>query len=184
MTDDDFEEYDEVPQPRLGRQEAALIRRDLDDLAAFRHTFEPEGFKGVSLFCVDCAEEHYYEWQMLEHNLEELLKSGETPVHEPAFDPKPDEYVNWEYAQGYLDGLADGGMPALPTQSTSTGGCPFCGAQLPEAHDNIVFCPLCGTHLGPARIARALLDRGWSTEDVTDLLRGARIPPMLGLTDS
>ena len=62
---DDYDEHDDVPQPRLGRQEAALIRRDLDDLAAFRHTFEPEGFKGVSLFCVDCAEEHYYEWQML-----------------------------------------------------------------------------------------------------------------------
>jgi hypothetical protein len=181
---DDYEDYEDVPQPRLGRQEAALIRRDLDDLAAFRHTFEPEGFKGVSLFCVDCAEEHYYEWQMLEHNLEELLKSGETPVHEPAFDPKPDEYVNWEYAQGYLDGLADGGMPALPTQTTATGGCPFCGAQLPEQAEHLVFCPLCGTHLGPARIARALLDRGWSVEDVSDLLRGARIPPMRGLSES
>ena len=46
------------------------------------------------------------------------------------------------------------------------------------------FCPLCGTHLGPARIARALLDRGWSDEEVADLFRGARIPPMQSFGDA
>ena len=33
---------------------------DLEDLAAFKRVFEPEGFKGVSLYCQDCLEEHYY----------------------------------------------------------------------------------------------------------------------------
>ena len=185
---DEYDEFgedeypDDEPGPaRLDRHEAALVKRDLDDLSAFRHTFEPEGFKGVSLFCADCAEEHYYGWEMLEHNLTALLQSGETPVHEPAFDPRPEEYVNWEYAQGYLDGLADAGAPALPPLTTPTGGCPFCGVELPGEPQHAVYCPTCGTHLGPARIAVALLEQGWSTEDVETLLRAARVAPLRGL---
>jgi hypothetical protein len=178
--DDDFEEDDPEPVP-LDRREAARVRRDLDDLAAFRHTFEPEGFKGVSLFCPDCVEEHFYGWDMLEHNLQALLESGETPVHEPAFDPRPDEYVDWEYAQGYLDGLADAGVPVAPAQTSPSGGCPFCGVELPGDPDHVVFCPTCGTHLGPARIAHVLLEKGWSGEDVAELLRAARVPPLRGL---
>lgn len=179
--DDEHDEHGPHPPMPLDRREAARVRRDLDDLAAFRHTFEPEGFKGVSLFCQDCVEEHFYGWQMLEHNLRALLESGETPVHEPAFDPRPDEYVDWEYAQGYLDGMADAGAPVLPTHTTLPGGCPFCGAELPGDTAQIIHCPTCGAHLGPARIARALIDRGWSNDDVVELLRGARVPPLRGL---
>lgn len=180
--DDEFEDFDEdLPPVPLDRREAARVRRDLDDLAAFRHTFEPEGFKGVSLFCQDCVEEHFYGWEMLEHNLRALLESGETPVHEPAYDPKPDEYIDWEYAQGYLDGLADAGVPVLPTHLTPSGGCPFCGVELPEGGESALYCPTCGNHLGAARIAQALLERGWSVEDVSDLLRGARVPPLRGM---
>ena len=179
---EDHESYDEDPEPRpLDRHEAARVRRDLDDLAAFRHTFEPEGFKGVSVFCEDCVEEHFFPWDMLEQNLTALLESGATPVHEPAYDPKPDDYVDWHYAQGYLDGLADAGAPTLPVQMTPTGGCPFCGVELPGKGEQAVFCPTCGAHLGPARIARALLDRGWSHTDVAELLRAARVPPLRGL---
>lgn len=182
--EDEFEGDEPEPEPvPLDRAEAARIRRDLDDLMTFRHTFEREGYKGVALFCQDCAEEHFYGWQMLEHNLRALLESGEIPVHEPAFDPKPDDYIDWEYAQGYLDGLADAGGEALPTQTTPSGGCPFCGVELPGGGEHTVYCPTCGTHLGPARIARALLDRGWEAQDVHDLLRGARIPPLQGLPD-
>ena len=180
--DDNDEELEGDPGPvPLDRQEAARVRRDLDDLAAFRHTFEPEGFRGVSMFCADCVEEHYYEWGMLDQNLRALLESGEVPVHEPAYDPKPDEYVDWEYAQGYLDGLADAGAPVLPAQMTETGGCPFCGVELPGGGEHAIFCPTCGSHLGPARIARALLEQGWRPEAVSELLRGARVPPLRGL---
>lgn len=184
--DEEFEGYedpDDPPPVPLDRQEAARVRRDLDDLTAFRHTFEPEGFKGVSLFCQDCVEEHFYGWDMIEQNLRALLESGETPVHEPAFNPRPDEYIDWEYAQGYLDGLADAGAPVLPTHLTPTGGCPFCGVELPGGGEHTVFCPTCGNNLGPARIARALLERGWSAEAVADLLRGARVPPLRGLPE-
>ncbi len=38
-------------------------------------------------------------------------------------------------------------------------------------------------YLGPARIARALLDRGWADEDVVELLRGARVLLLRGLPE-
>jgi hypothetical protein len=180
--DDDFDDEFDDPEPRpLDRQEAARIRRDLDDLAAFRHAFEPEGFKGVSVFCEDCVEEHFYPWDMLEQNLTSLLESGETPVHEPAYNPRPEDYVDWHYAQGYLDGLADAGGPTLEAHLAESGGCPFCGVELPAKSEQIVHCPTCGAHFGPARIARALLARGWPAADVAELLRGARVPPLRGL---
>jgi hypothetical protein len=177
--DDAFGEGEHRPA-RLDRNEAAMVRRDLDDLASFRQAFEPEGFKGVSLFCADCVEEHFYEWDMLEHNLTALLESGETPVHEPAFDPRPDEYVDWEYAQGYLDGLADAGAPAMAAIAVESGSCPFCGTELPEGGTGATFCQVCGQHLGPARIAAILIARGWSREDVAELLQAARVPPTRG----
>jgi hypothetical protein len=178
--EDDFSDEDEHEPLPLDRAEAARVRRDLEDLASFRQTFESEGFRGVSMFCADCVEDHYYDWAILESNLKALLESGEVPVHEPAYDPKPDEYVDWEYAQGYLDGLADAGAPVLPAQLDETGGCPHCGAALPSG-ESTLYCPACGTHLGAARMVRALLEKGWSAEEVSDLLRGARIPPLRGL---
>ena len=177
--DDDFEEDDAAEPVPLDRAEAARVRRDLEDLASFRATFEGEGFRGVSMFCADCVEDHYYDWAILESNLTALLESGDVPVHEPAYDPKPDEYVDWEYAQGYLDGLADAGAPILPAHVDETGGCPHCGGLLPAGDTQ--FCPHCGNHLGAARMARALVDRGWTLEDVSELLRGARVAPMRGL---
>lgn len=179
--DDEFEDDERLPLGRLDRREADLVRRDLDDLAAFRHAFESGGFKGVSLFCEDCAQDHFYGWDMLEHNLRSLLESGEAPMHEPAYDPRPEEYVDWDYAQGYLDGLADAGAPVLPLPPAPVGGCPFCGAELPDGGDRAIYCPACGSHLGPARIAKALVERGWATDEVADLLRAARIPPLRGL---
>ncbi|WP_165492104.1 DUF5319 family protein [Egibacter rhizosphaerae] len=177
--DDEFEDEGEEPM-RLDRREAEQVRRDLEDLDAIRQTFEPDGFKGVSVFCPDCAEEHYYEWDMFASSLSALLESGETPVHEPAFDPHPDDYVGWEYAQGFLDGLSEAGVPAAGAEALADGACPFCGSELPERGTHASYCPACGQHLGPARIAAALFEAGWSPESVSALLRAARIPPMRG----
>ncbi|MGH8897795.1 MAG: DUF5319 family protein [Egibacteraceae bacterium] len=179
--DDDREDEPRVPLGPLDPREAALVRRDLDDLAAFRNAFESGGFKGVSLFCEDCAEDHFYGWDILENNLRSLLESGEAPVHELAYDPHPEEYIDWDYAQGYLDGLADAGAPVLPLPDTAITGCPFCGSELPEGGERSIYCLTCGTHLGPARIARALIDQGWDVGAVAELLRAARIPPLRGL---
>jgi hypothetical protein len=182
--DDGLEDDDEAFEPRpLDREEADRVRRDLEDLAAFRRTFEPEGFKGVSVFCEDCVEEHFYGWQMLEENLTALLASGETPVHEPAFAPRPEDYVDWQYAQGYLDGLSDADVPPLPTYRTPEGGCPWCSATLPTDETATRYCPSCGSHLGPARIARALLAKGWEAAEVAGLLRDAGLPQLRGLPD-
>jgi predicted RNA-binding Zn-ribbon protein involved in translation (DUF1610 family) len=186
--DDDFddEDFDEdadfEPRP-LEPEEAERVRRDLEDLAAFRRTFEPEGYKGVSVFCEDCVEEHFYGWQMLEENLTALLASGETPVHEPAYAPRPEDYVDWQYAQGYLDGLADSEVPPIPAYQTADGGCPYCGGPLPDEEAEVRYCPSCGTHMGTARVARALLGKGWKPAEVADLLRAAHLPQVRGLVD-
>jgi hypothetical protein len=179
--DDDYEDDEDFEPRPLDAEEADRVRRDLEDLAAFRRTFEPEGFKGVSVFCEDCAEEHFYGWQMLEENLTALLASGETPVHEPAFAPRPEDYVDWQYAQGYLDGLADADVPPLPSQRSADGGCPWCACPLPDDESKVRYCPSCGIHMGPARIARALLAKGWKPESVAQLLRGADLPPLRSL---
>ncbi|MHB8452484.1 MAG: DUF5319 family protein, partial [Mycobacteriales bacterium] len=36
-----------------------------------------------------------------------LLDHGHTQVHEPAHDPDPAEYVSWDYARGFADGILD-----------------------------------------------------------------------------
>jgi len=76
----------------------------------------PKGIKGAVFYCPDCDEDHYLGWELLAGNLRELLEAGESPVHEPAFDPDPDEYVSWDYARGFLDGyesFADEEMPEV-----------------------------------------------------------------------
>ena len=175
--DDDYHDEDPGPRP-LDRDEAERVRRDLDDLVAFRQAFEPEGYKGVSVFCEDCVEQHFYGWQMLEENLTALLESGETPVHEPAYDPRPHEYIDWQYAQGYLDGLADSGVGPVPAPLQDAETCPFCVAELPQGTERLIFCPECGTHMGAARLARILLNRGWSADEVRQALNASHFPPL------
>ncbi|MGH3804158.1 MAG: DUF5319 family protein, partial [Pseudonocardiaceae bacterium] len=55
----------------------------------------------------DCKIPHYFAWDLLRSNLKQLLEAGRTRVHEPAFNPDPNEYVSWEYARGYADGTQD-----------------------------------------------------------------------------
>jgi hypothetical protein len=113
--EDDFDEldgfddegFDDEP---LDEHETAMIQQDLTDLADFEATFRPEGYRGVAVWCPDCVEEHYYPWDMLRENLQLLLDTGETPVHEPAFAPEPDRYIQWDYARGYVDALRDAGV--------------------------------------------------------------------------
>lgn len=175
--EEEFEEEGESRLP-LDRREAEQVRRDLEDLDAIRQTFEPDGFKGVSVFCPDCVEDHYYEWEMFASSLSALLESGETPVHEPAFNPHPDDYVGWDYAQGFLDGLTEAGVPAAGAEALERGACPFCASPLADGGVHANYCPVCGENLAPARIAHVLLEAGWSAESVSELLRAARVPPM------
>jgi hypothetical protein len=84
--------------------ERQLLRQDLDDVEALKQLLGPRGLKGVIFYCPDCEEDHYLTWDLLGGNLRQLLDEGESPVHEPAFNPDPDEYVTWDYARGFLDG--------------------------------------------------------------------------------
>lgn len=88
----------------LQEEEKEALRRDLVDVQVLKDVLGPKGIKGTSFYCEDCDEDHYLTWDLLAGNLRELLDAGESPVHEPAFDPDPDDYVSWEYARGFLDG--------------------------------------------------------------------------------
>jgi RNase P subunit RPR2 len=156
----------------LDEHESALVRQDLVDLERFFNTFGPEGFRGVSVYCHDCAEEHYYPWDMLRENLRTLLDTGETPVHEPAFAPDPDQYVPWEYARGYVDALQDVGVD----QRADVGVCRRCGFEIPSELRQGNFCPRCGTPLMSERLRQALGARGLRPDDVSDVLRESGLP--------
>ena len=88
----------------LDENERELLRQDLVDVETLKELLGPRGIKGVLFYCADCEEDHYLAWDLLKGNLQELLEAGESPVHEPAFDPDPEEYVTWDYARGFLDG--------------------------------------------------------------------------------
>jgi hypothetical protein len=88
----------------LGDDERELLQQDLVDVETLKALLGPKDIKGVVFFCPDCDEDHYLAWDLLAGNLKEMLAVGESPVHEPAYEPNPDEYVSWDYARGYLDG--------------------------------------------------------------------------------
>ena len=92
---------DEEP---LDDEERELLQQDLVDVKVLKELLGPKGIKGTEFYCPDCEEEHYLTWDLLAGNLQEILEAGESPIHEPAFEPDPEEYVKWDYARGFLDG--------------------------------------------------------------------------------
>jgi hypothetical protein len=172
--DDGFDDglddgFDDEP---LDEAETALVRQDLTDLADFREAFEPEGYRGVAVWCNDCIEEHYFPWDMLRENLQLLLATGETPVHEPAFQPEPERYVPWDYARGYVDALRDVGVD----QRLTVDSCPRCGIVLEGDLGRANFCPRCGTGLLGARLADALSAAGLDADTIQELLAAVGLP--------
>jgi hypothetical protein len=97
---------DEVVEP-LAPEEREEILADLADLDVFRTLLEARGVRGLVVDCDDCHEPHFFEWDLLRGNLRHLLDHGVTRVHEPAFDPDPAEYVSWDYARGFADGVLE-----------------------------------------------------------------------------
>ena len=163
-----FEEDDYVAEP-LDEREAAMVARDLADLAEFEETFAPEGYRGVAVFCHDCVEEHLYPWGMLRENLTTLIETGETPVHEPAFAPEPDRYIPWDYARGYVDALRDSGA----SQRVPLEACGRCGLQLEGTLTSANFCPRCGGPMSTQRLYASLLEAGLSDEAAVHVLRAS-----------
>lgn len=99
---DQQEPFDE--EEPLQEDEREALQQDLVDVQTLKDLLGPRGIKGAVFFCPDCNEDHYLAWDLLTGNLQALLSNGESPIHEPAFDPDPDEYVGWDYARGFLDG--------------------------------------------------------------------------------
>jgi hypothetical protein len=101
MEDHHDDEFEEEP---LAEDEREALSRDLVDVQVLKELLAPRGLKGAVFFCPDCQEDHFLTWDLLAGNLQELLEQGESPIHEPAFEPDPNEYVSWDYARGFLDG--------------------------------------------------------------------------------
>jgi hypothetical protein len=164
--DDEPEVYELEPQ------EAENVRADLEDLSGMRVVFQVQGVKGVVIACPDCGENHYSEWDLLHENLEHMLKTGEPRMHEPAFEVREDEYVQWDYAKGYIDALADSGLE--PDNRVEVSRCPWC--ETPLEHQ-FQFCPTCGRSLGAVRLYRELLQRGLDEREVRAMLVRAGFEP-------
>lgn len=98
---------DEDAARQLDQAEQEEVLSDLADLEVFRALLEPQGIKGMAIECADCGEVHYLGWDLLHGNLRQLLADGGQQVHEPACGPDPNDYVTWDYARGYVDGVID-----------------------------------------------------------------------------
>ncbi|MFD1931390.1 MULTISPECIES: DUF5319 domain-containing protein [Nonomuraea] len=95
---------DAEPLTAAERDEAIT---DLADVEVFRSLLEPQGVLGLVLDCPECSEQHFFDWELLRGNLRQMIENGQPQVHEPAFHPDPSNYVSWEYARGYVDGVID-----------------------------------------------------------------------------
>lgn len=162
-------------------EERESILEELEDLSSMRAIFEERGYKGVMITCAECGEDHFYGWDMLKESLEYMLETGEPRMHEPAFEPHPDDYVAWDYGRGYLD--ATGESDAAETEPPPVGGepspswlgdrsrCGYCRGRLPSrAIGEWSYCPFCGAPLAPLRLVDALAARGWSEEEIAALM--------------
>jgi len=165
------EQEEEQPEP-LDGEERKNIEADLIDLGAMRGVFEPQGVKGVVVACPDCGEDHYYGWDLLKESLQHMLTTGEPRMHEPAYEPREEEYVLWDYGKGYVDALADAGLH--DGRSLELGSCPWCGAPLDT---QFAFCPLCGRLTAPARLLGELVARGMDEREARALLVKAGFEP-------
>jgi hypothetical protein len=87
----------------LDDSERMAVEEDLADLEVYETLLAQRGVRGLVVMCEDCREDHYHDWEMLRANLLQLLLDGTVRPHEPAVDPRPDDYVTWDYCRGYAD---------------------------------------------------------------------------------
>jgi hypothetical protein len=164
-------EDDSAPEP-LPADERESVEADLEDLGAMRVVFQPQGAKGVVIACSECGSNHYYGWELLRESLEHMLKTGEPRMHEPAYQPREDDYVVWDYAKGYVDALADSGLDDGHRVEVTM--CAWCDAPV-EAH--FAFCPRCGRSMAVLRLYRELLERGLEEREIRTMLVKAGFEP-------
>ena len=95
----------EATSEPLSPQDREEIVTDLGDLEVFQTLLAPRGVRGLVVDCAECQAPHYFAWELLRQNLRQLLDAGHVRAHEPAFDPNPADYVAWDYATGFVDGV-------------------------------------------------------------------------------
>ncbi|MFM9378628.1 DUF5319 domain-containing protein [Gordonia sp. VNK21] len=91
------------PAVPLDEQERRAVQDDLEDLEVYESLLAPRGIRGLVVVCEDCHEDHFHDWDMLRASLSQLLADGSVRPHEPAVDPRPEDYVTWEYCRGFTD---------------------------------------------------------------------------------
>jgi Family of unknown function (DUF5319) len=176
--DDDFErglEPEEGGEPAaapLPPEEREGVEADLEDLDAMRGLFEPQGAKGVVIACTECGSNHYYGWDLLKESLEHMLDTGEPRMHEPAYQPREDDYVVWDYGKGYVDALADAGIEGEVRVELTA--CPWCETPV-EPHFG--FCPRCGRPMAVVRLYRELTARGIPDQEIRAIMVRAGFEP-------
>jgi predicted RNA-binding Zn-ribbon protein involved in translation (DUF1610 family) len=126
----------------------------------------------VVIACPDCGSHHYYDWDLLKENLEHMLRTGEPRMHEPAFEPREQDYLQWDYGKGYIDALSDAGIE--PGHRIALTECPWCGASLQPEH---MYCPRCGRSMGPVRLFQELMSTGMEEKEAKALLLRAGFEP-------
>ena len=156
----------------LDDEERENIEADLEDLEGMRGVFEPQGTKGVIIACPECGSDHFYGWDLLRESLEHMLRTGEPRMHEPAFEPKEEDYILWDYGKGYVDALADTGMSE--GEHVEVTACVWCETPV-EPH--FTFCPKCGRSLAPIRMYQELIARGFDDREARALLVRAGFEP-------
>lgn len=156
----------------LDAEERKNIEADLEDLHAMEAVFEPQGMRGVVIACPECGTDHFYSWDLLRESLEHMLQTGEPRMHEPAFDPREEDYVLWDYGKGYVDALADAGLHGSKTVDTMV--CAWCDT---PAEPHFSYCFKCGRSLAPARLLQELVARGMDEREARALLVKAGFEP-------
>ncbi|MFV0532790.1 MAG: DUF5319 family protein [Cumulibacter sp.] len=96
--------------PPLTAEERDLVVHDLEDLDEFQRLLEPRGVRGICMECAGCEETHFYAWEIMRSNLLNMLQHDQSHVHEPPFNPRPEDFVTWDYASGYADAATEIGQ--------------------------------------------------------------------------
>src|SRR5918911_1401486 len=157
-------DFDDSGDEEIGEDEREALEQDLIDVKTLKAVLGSRGVKGVVVFCPDCDDDHFLGWDLLAGNLQQILESGRPPVHEPAWEPDPDEYVTWDYARGFLDGVE-----MAPTEDDSE-MCAFCHTTLPAGGYDWNFCPTCGKELAVVNLVTFLLREGWDDDRIVRIL--------------
>ncbi len=157
----------------LDDEERENIEADLEDLGAMRGVFEAQGTRGVIIACPECGSDHYYGWDLLQESLQHMLKTGEPRMHEPAFEPREEDYILWDYGKGYVDALADLGLEE-GGETVQVNACAWCETPV-ELH--FAYCPKCGRGIAAVRLLQELVAKGMDEREARALLVKAGFEP-------